>query len=68
MKSADLVKIWNLTDVIQIDDTEVFHLLRKREKGFIHLHAGRVPVMAKSNKDNTVLFRQDGLVNLQQYL
>ena len=57
MHNIYLVKIRNFTDIHQIDDTEVLHLLRHREEGLVHHHTGGVPVMTESDEDHTVLLR-----------
>jgi hypothetical protein len=59
-----LVEVGDLGYVDQIDDAKVLALFGDSEEGFIHFHAGGVPVMAEPDEHDLVLFRQDGLVYL----
>ena len=43
------VKVWNSRDVDQEENSKVFHFLSNTEENFIHLHAGRVPIVTKSD-------------------
>ena len=51
----------NLGDVYEIDDTKVFDLFSDGEECLVHLHAMRVPIVAKTNDYNLVLFAQNCL-------
>lgn len=59
-----LVEVRDLGDIYEVDDCEVLHFLCNRVEGLVHRHTLMVPVVAKANHDDTVLFRFDGFVNV----
>ncbi|CAN8003102.1 unnamed protein product, partial [Ixodes hexagonus] len=65
-----LVEVRHLRDVHQVDGRKTHHrtlllyLLYDAVEHLIHLHAGRVPVVAEADHHHPVLLRQDGLVHL----
>ena len=52
---------WDLGDVDEVDDGEVLDLLSNGEERLVHVHARRVPVVAKPDHHQLVLFTQNGL-------
>ena len=63
-----LVEVWHGRDVDEVDGAKVLDLLRDGEEGLVHLHAGRVPVVAEADEDDLVLLGEDGLVHLPAIL
>jgi len=64
VEHAHLVEVRNLGDIYEVDDCKVLHFLCDRVEGLVHRHALMVPVVAKANHDNTILFRLNGFVNM----
>jgi len=59
-----LVEVRDLADIDEVDDAKVLHLFGNGVEAFVHLHTGWIPVVAKPDADNSILLRQDGLVDL----
>lgn len=64
VEHAHLVEVRDLSDIHEVDHCKVLHFLCDRIEGLIHRHALMVPVVAKANHDDTVLFRFDGFVDM----
>ncbi|CAD0203491.1 unnamed protein product [Chrysodeixis includens] len=58
------IKVWYFSDIHEVYNGEVLDLLRDAVQHFVHLHAGRIPVMPESYDNNTVFLRQYGLIYL----
>ena len=57
-------KIWNFGDIDTVNNGKTLDVLGTFPQGFVHDHACFVPIMAKSDYDNSVGFVEDGLVDL----
>lgn len=64
IETAHLVEIRDRGDVDEVDDGKVLDLFGDRVEGLVHGHALRVPVVAKADDDDAVLFGLDGLVDV----
>ena len=58
------IEVRHVWYVHQVDNGKVFHLLRTLVKGFVHHHAGWVPVVTESYNHGTILLREYGLIHL----
>ena len=56
--------ISHLSDVHEVDDGKVLHLLCAAVQCLIHYHTSRVPVVAEPNDNDSVFFGHDRLVHL----
>ena len=63
-RATDLVEIRHRSDVHQVDDGKVLHLLGDRVQRLVHRHALGIPVMSEPDDDDTILFGFDGLVDV----
>jgi hypothetical protein len=64
VEHTHLVEVRDLSDIYEVDDRKVLHLLCDRVESLIHRHTLMVPVVAKANHNDTVLFRFDGFVDM----
>lgn len=62
--STHLIEVRNIRNIAQVDNREVLHLFRDLVEGVVHNHTLLVPVVAKADNDDAVLFGLDGLVDV----
>ena len=59
---TNLVEVWYLRDVAEVDDGKVLDFLGDRVERFVHHHTLCIPVVSKANNHDTVLFRFDRFI------
>jgi hypothetical protein len=59
-----LVEVFDLFQITDVNDSEVFDAVRDAIEDFILAHTVRVPVFAEANDYETFVFRHDGLVDV----
>ncbi len=58
------IEVRYLTDVDHIKNRKVLHHFRCLHKNFIHLHAQGIGIMTEADANDTILLRQNGLIDL----
>ena len=62
--TTHLVEVRHLGDVAEVDDGKVLNALGNGIQRFVHRHTLTIPVMAKADNHDAILFGFDGLIDV----